>query len=72
MTTLARGAFAGGGIDEILFRSWMCLLIYAALGLAAGQFAGWIIDEAVRSRVADELATVEAARKKGAETKRAG
>ena len=72
MTTLARGVLVGGGADEVLFRSWICLLIYAVMGLAAGQLANWIIDEAVRSRVAEELAAVEAARKQAADTKRTG
>lgn len=64
MATLALGWLAGGGIDEILTRAWGCLLVYAVLGAAAGQTAGWIVDDAVSSRVADELAAAETARQR--------
>lgn len=72
ITTLAVGWLSGGGIEQILFRAWCWLWVYAVLGALAGMAANSIVDDAIRTRIRDELAAAEAARKTAAEAKTVG
>jgi hypothetical protein len=69
ITTLVVGWTSGGGIEQVLFRAWCWLWVYAVIGALAGHAASWIVDDAIRKRIGDELAAAEAARSKAAEAK---
>jgi hypothetical protein len=56
LTCLARGAFQGGRPGSILQTACLALLGFALLGQVIGAWAAWIVEDAVRGRLAAELA----------------
>jgi hypothetical protein len=59
LVTLARGLMHGGSAQAILWAAWLSLVAFAAAGYLVGWIAGWTVDEAVRRRIAVELAERE-------------
>jgi hypothetical protein len=55
VTAIARGWLAGGGVSDTLLTAWLALLAFTAVGGMLGWLAGWIVDDAVRTRMAEEL-----------------
>ena len=55
VTAVARSWLQGASPSQALFTAWLALLAFTALGAALGGLAGWIVDDAVRSRIAEEL-----------------
>ncbi len=56
LTTLAHGFVHGRPADATLLSAVANLWIFAALGCVAGWIAGSILEDAVRSRIADKSA----------------
>jgi len=50
-----RGCLQGGGVERTLLTAWLALWAFAALGYVAGRLAGWIVEESVAVRLAEEL-----------------
>ena len=63
-SVLVQGFFNGAVTESILFRAWMGLVVFAAIGYVSGRLAGWIVEDSVRARVTAEVA----ADKQAAET----
>ena len=55
ITAVARGWLQGASVSDALFTAWLALLTFTVVGGVLGWLAGWIIDDAVRSRIAEEL-----------------
>jgi membrane protein YqaA with SNARE-associated domain len=60
ITATIQGAIRGVTADKLLLFAWFCLCAFAAVGAILGAIAAWVVDDAVRSRVAEELAAAEA------------
>jgi hypothetical protein len=52
---LVHGLMHGGQPQSVLTAAWLCLLVFAVLGYVAGSIAERVVEQSVRSRVADEL-----------------
>ncbi len=52
VTSLAHGAFHARQVEAILLSAWVSLLVFSALGYAAGWVATRIVEDAVRARIA--------------------
>jgi hypothetical protein len=59
-TALLRGLLHQGGIESTVLSAWLALLAFAATGFVAGQIAGWVVADSVRSQVLDEMARQDA------------
>lgn len=55
LTALGRGAVQGAGLEPTLLSAWLALLAFTCLGAGLGWLGRWIIDDAVRTRMANEL-----------------
>jgi hypothetical protein len=62
-TTILRGWFHHSDSQSTLWTAWLCLMIFAAVGLVIGRVAGQIVKESVIGRVNAELAVQEAQEK---------
>jgi len=62
VATIANGLLHGGSIYSVLWGAWLSLLAFMVVGFLAGGIAGWMVDEAIRGRVAAEIAIREQAR----------
>jgi hypothetical protein len=60
VTVVLRSVLHGGGVETALAAGLACLFAFAALGYAAGELAGWIVNESVRARFDAELAARQA------------
>lgn len=58
---IVRGIFLGGGTESTLLAAWAALVVFAGLGYFVGWLACRTIDDSVRQRVAEELASREVA-----------
>ena len=56
VTSLTRGLLAGGGSESVLWTAWGYLLMFAAIGGLLGWMAQRTVEDAVRGRIAAELA----------------
>ncbi len=52
----ARGLLHGAAPGSVLFSAWLALLVFAVLGFGAGLIANGAVEQAVKSRVAAEMA----------------
>lgn len=59
LATLARGLRQSHGIETVLGAACVSLAIFAVLGGAIGGLARWIVEDAVRQRLAAEVAAQE-------------
>jgi hypothetical protein len=62
VAALADGLLHGGSTYTVLWGAWLSLLAFTAIGFLAGSIAGWMVDEAIRGRVAAEMASREQAK----------
>lgn len=60
LTTLARGWGHHAAIEQTIWQAWQALWAFAGLGFVLGWLAGRTVDEAVRTRFANELASQQA------------
>jgi NhaP-type Na+/H+ or K+/H+ antiporter len=73
LVALTRGWMLGGGTNAVLLSAWLSLLVFAPLGYFLGWLGGWIVDDAMKTRVAAELAArTTAPGKPGATPAKAG
>lgn len=72
LAALAQGIVHGLGAPTLWFRAWLVMLVFVVVGLATGALAAWVVDDAVASRVAAELAAAEKAAAAGAGAKKKG
>jgi len=63
VTVLARSLVQTGGVESSIWQAIVCLLLFALIGGALGQLAGWIVDDSVRARLAAEMAVAAATAK---------
>jgi len=61
-----RGCLQGGGVERTLLTAWLALWAFAALGYVAGKLAGWIVEESVAARLAEELEARQAEKSRAA------
>lgn len=61
LTSSVRGLLHGGEVESVLLTAWLSLLAFAAIGGVVGWVAGRIVEESVRARIKDALATEEGA-----------
>lgn len=59
-TIVARGLLGRHGVEATLLQASLCLFAFAAAGYVVGELAGWVVAEALRSRMNAELAAMEA------------
>jgi hypothetical protein len=56
LTILVRGILHRGDPEMVLWSAWCHLLAFALVGVVVGWLAGWIVEDAIRSRVATATA----------------
>ena len=56
LTSLARGAIRGGGVEGVLWTAWAALLLFAVVGYVVGWVAERIVEDSVRGRISARLA----------------
>jgi hypothetical protein len=54
-TTLLRGWFHHNDLNSTLWAAWLCLMIFAGVGVIIGTVASQIVRDSVIGRVNDEL-----------------
>jgi hypothetical protein len=59
---IARGLGNSSGAQSILGTGILTVAIMAIVGYLLGELAAWIVEDSVRTKVASELATIEANR----------
>lgn len=55
-TILARGVLRQSDAESTFLTASLCLMALAAVGCVVGNLAAWVVDESVRTKLADELA----------------
>jgi hypothetical protein len=55
-TVVLRCVLRSSAVEATVGQAVICLFVFAAIGAAIGQLAGWIVDDSVRTRLADEIA----------------
>ena len=63
-TVVARGLLGRHSVETTLLAGAFCLFAFAAMGYVIGEVSGWIVAEALTSRMNAELAAAEAAKAK--------
>jgi len=61
LTEILRGMLHGGGSESTVMSAIAALFAFAAIGFVLGELAGWIVDDAVRSRLSAEMAAAKPA-----------
>lgn len=61
VAAIVDGWLHGSSISSMLWHAWFSLLAFVIVGFLAGLIAGWMVDEAIRGRVAAEMAAREQA-----------
>ena len=59
LTVLIRGWKDGADSDAALLAAWLGLVVMASVGYVAGRLAQGIVEDSVRTRIAQELAAQE-------------
>jgi len=62
VAAIANGLLHGGSTCRVLWGARLRLLEFMVVGFLAGGIAGWMVDEAIRGRVAAEMAIREQVR----------
>ena len=63
LTAIGRGLLHADPPEEIVGWATLALVVFAAIGFVAGQWAGWIVEDSVRASLTAEMALREAAGK---------
>ena len=56
LTVLVRCVARSVPVEATIGQAIACLFVFAVIGCVIGQWAGWIVDDSVRSRLAAEMA----------------
>lgn len=59
---IARGLGNSGGAQSVLGSGILTVVMMSAVGYVLGELAAWIVEDSVRTKVASELAAIEAQR----------
>jgi len=59
LTEIARGVSRSAGNESTVTTAVAALFVFAAVGFVLGELAGWIVNDAVRSRLAAEIAAAK-------------
>jgi hypothetical protein len=59
VTEIARGVLRSAGNESTVTTAVAALFVFAAVGFVLGELAGWIVNDAVRSRLAMEIAAAK-------------
>ena len=59
---IVRALGNSGGVQATLWTGILTVAIMAAMGYILGELAAWIVEDSVRTKVASELAAIEANR----------
>jgi hypothetical protein len=59
MTEIARGVLRSAGTESTVMTAIGALFAFALIGFVLGELAGWIVNDAVRSRLAMEIAAAK-------------
>ena len=59
VTEIARGVLRSAGNESTVTTAVAALFVFAAIGFVLGELAGWIVNDAVRSRLAMEIAAAK-------------
>jgi hypothetical protein len=55
LTTLARGGVHGNDPETTLRTAWLSLIAFTGIGLVLGWLGGWMIEDAIQSRLLDRM-----------------
>ena len=66
---LARGVLRGSDAESTLLTASLCMMALAAVGYVVGNLAAWVVDESVRTKLADKLESQSAAADGAGQTK---
>jgi hypothetical protein len=55
-TVVLRCVLRSSAVEATVGQAVIGLFVFAAIGAAVGQLAGWIVDDSVRARLAAEIA----------------
>jgi hypothetical protein len=55
-TVMVRGLMHGGDAEQTLGTASLALFVFAAIGFAVGELAGWIVQDSVRASLVAEMA----------------
>jgi hypothetical protein len=61
LTAIGHGLLHANSVEQTLWRASVALFVFAAIGYFAGELAGWIINDSVRTRLVAEMARQQAA-----------
>ena len=61
---IARALGNSGGVQATLWTGILTVALMAIVGYILGELAAWIVEDSVRTKVASELAAIEAAKEK--------
>ena len=56
LTVLVRCLLRSVSVETMVWQAIAGLFLFAAIGGLIGQLAGWIVDDSVRGRLAEEIA----------------
>ena len=59
VTEIARGVLRSAGTESTVMTAVAALFVFAFVGFVLGELAGWIVNDAVRSRLAAEIAAAK-------------
>ncbi|MEJ5342305.1 MAG: hypothetical protein WHT09_12115 [Thermogutta sp.] len=54
---IVHGLIHGADVNEILWRSWVCLVVFSIVGGVLGIIAESVIRESIQQRLKEELAS---------------
>ncbi len=63
VTAIGRGVLHADSVEETLWWASLALFGFAAIGFVAGELAGWIVHDSLRSSLTAEMARQQAAGK---------
>ena len=62
LSVMIQGFIANAATEPTLFRAWIGLLVFTAIGYLSGRLAQWMVEDSIRTKVTVELATEETTR----------
>lgn len=62
LSVMIQGFIANAAAEPTLFRAWIGLLVFTAIGYLSGRLAQWMVEDSIRTKVTVELASEESTR----------
>ena len=57
---IVKGVREAGSVESILWSGVLALVVMASVGFLLGELAAWIVEDSVRTKIANEIAALEA------------